>query len=327
MGLPEVTQPDDPLVDEVRGSGAGGVLVTNANVQDGDQASALIAKLKDGGTNGPLLVAADEEPGRVRTIDPIAGFVPSARRLAAEHTVDEVRDQAATIGRQLAGLGVTVDLAPDADLDAGPYDGIIGDRSFSADPQVATDYALAWARGMRDAGVTPVVKHFPGHGRTTGDDHVTLPSVSAGLTDLQNSDLKPFAALIQAGAPAVMVANVAYDALDPDVPASMSPATYTLLRTMGFKGAAITDSIGMGAVNLRWDFGEAAVRAISAGADGVLATDGHQARVMRDDLVQAVESGKLSENRLDEAAARMAALAGASPEALTCRAATLPSLR
>jgi beta-N-acetylhexosaminidase len=121
--------------------------------------------------------------------------------------------------------------------------------------------------------------------------------------------------------------HVAYDALEPEVPASMSAAAYRLLRQLGFTGAAITDSIGMGAVNLRWDFDEGAVRAVAAGADGVLATDGSQARRMRDALIAAVQSGSLDEARLDEAAGRMMALAGGDPRALTCRSAGIPGLR
>jgi beta-N-acetylhexosaminidase len=172
-----------------------------------------------------------------------------------------------------------------------------------------------------------VIKHFPGHGRAGEDDHVELPEVDAPLDTLLQTDLMPFKGLMAAGAPVVMVGNVAYDALDPDVPASMSPAAYQLLRSLGFKGAAITDSIGMGAVNLRWDFDEAVVKAIAAGADGVLATDGWQARGMRDALVAAVRNGQLPESRLDEAAGRMMALAGGDATALSCTRTALPALR
>jgi beta-N-acetylhexosaminidase len=177
------------------------------------------------------------------------------------------------------------------------------------------------------AGVTPVIKHFPGHGRASEDDHVALPEVSAPLDTLLQTDLMPFKGLMAAGAPVVMVANVAYDALDPGVPASMSPAAYRLLRSLGFKGAAITDSIGMGAVNLRWDFDEAVVKAVAAGADGVLATDGWQARRMRDALVAAVQNGQLPESRLDEAAGRMMAVAGGDATALSCTQTALPALK
>jgi beta-N-acetylhexosaminidase len=138
------------------------------------------------------------------------------------------------------------------------------------------------------------------------------------MSELVARDLVPFQQLIDAGAPVVMMNHLDYAALDPDLPASLSPTAYALLRSMGFRGAAITDSLGMGAVNTRWDFPEAAVRAVAAGADGAFATDGRQAVRMRDALVTAVRSGRLPESRLDEAATRMAELAGADAHALTC---------
>jgi beta-N-acetylhexosaminidase len=241
--------------------------------------------------------------------------------------VTAVRDLARSSGHGLASIGVNVALAPVADLDAGPSDGIIGDRSFSADPILSSHYALAYARGLQEAGVIPVVKHFPGHGRATDDDHVEVAEVGATLGDLMGTDLRPFTDAIDAGAPVVMMGHVAYDALEPGIPASMSAAAYRLLRHLGFTGAAITDSIGMGAVNLRWDFDEAVVKAVAAGADGVLATDGRQARRMRDALVAAVESGRLAEARLDEAAGRMMTLAGGDASQLSCRSPGMPALR
>jgi len=150
--------------------------------------------------------------------------------------------------------------------------------------------------------------------------------VDASLADLKARDLVPFANLVDAGVPVVMVNHVEYTALDPDVPASLSPVPYKLLRDMGFDGVAITDAVGMGAVNLRWSQDEAAVKAVAAGADGVLTTEGESARAMRDGLVSAVEQGRLSEDRLNEAASRMAALGGVDPVRLTCRAAKLPGL-
>jgi len=150
--------------------------------------------------------------------------------------------------------------------------------------------------------------------------------VQADLASLQLTDLRPFAATVRAGAPLVMMSHAGYTALGDALPASMSPAAYRLLRSTGFTGVAMTDSIGMGAVNTRFDYPEAAVRALAAGADAVLATDGRQTARMRDAIVAAVHSGQLPEGRLDEAAARMARLGGADPLPLTCRDAVLPSL-
>jgi beta-N-acetylhexosaminidase len=272
-------------------------------------------------------VSTDEESGRVAVTREIVGAGPSPRRLAKQKTPAQVRAFAAGVGERLAAVGVDLDLAPLLDLDDGPSRGIVGDRSFSADPETAAAYGLAFSAGLLDSGVTPTVKHFPGQGRSTSDTHKTGGTVDAALEDLRTTDLAPFQAAIDAGAPVVMLNHLQYAVLDPTLPATVSPKAYALLREMGFEGVAMTDSVGMGAINLRWDFPEAAVRAIAAGADSVLATDGNQAQRMRDALVKAVQSGRLPEARLNEAAARVAALAGNDPMALSCVAATKPTLR
>ena len=213
------------------------------------------------------------------------------------------------------------------DLDDGPSGGIVGDRSFSAEPRLAADHGVAFATGLSAAGVRPTVKHFPGQGRSDADTHRSSAVVPAPLAELRATDLVPFQRAIDAGAPVVMLDHLGYAALDGDLPASLSPRAYALLRQMGFTGVAMTDSVGMGAVNLRWEFPVAAVRAVSAGADAVLATDGGQAQRMRDALVAAVRSGALPEARLSLAAARVTALAGGDPVAMSCVDVEVPAMR
>jgi len=324
-GLNGVTTSADPLVDELVDVGVGGVFVARGNVESTAQITSLIGDVRARSTH-PLIVATDEESGRVSSFATVFGPSASARRQAAEHSAAEVRQSARDVGTRLSAIGVDLDLAPVADLDAGPYNGTIGDRSFSADPAIASRYAYAQAAGLAEAGVRSAVKHFPGHGRSVGDPEVARSQVDASLADLATTDLVPFGNLIKAGVPVVMVNHVEYSAIEPDVPASLSALSYKLLRSMGFRGVAITDAVGMGAVNRRWPYEEAAVKAIAAGADGVLTTEGESARAMRDGLVAAVEQGRLGEDRLDEAAARMAALGGVDPVRLTCQAAQVPRL-
>lgn len=325
VGLPGVTASSEPIVAEVLDVGVGGVLITDPNVVSSAQVGQLVSDLQ-ALAGRPLVVSTGEESGRVSTFRDVVGALPSARALAARSTPAQVEQVARDLGSKLAALGIGLDLAPVVDLDAGPAGGPIGDRSFSSDPATAADYGLAWARGLASAGVQPTAKHFPGHGRVSDDTHLGLPFVEATVDELRSSDLVPFVELIDAGVPVVMLDHIAYAAFDPDLPASLSPRAYQLLRELGFDGVAITDSVGMGAVNLRWSFPEAAVLAVAAGADAVLTTDGTQASGMRDALVDAVRSGRLPEARLDEAAGRMAALAGDDPTALVCRAVELPTL-
>lgn len=325
VGLPGVRTATDPLAQEVVGLGVGGVFLSESNVRTSTQVAALSAGLR-AAAGRPLLVSTDEESGRVALMRDVVGAGPSPRRMAQRDTPEAVRERAAVTGAALAGVGVDLDLAPVLDLDDGPAGGVIGDRSFSADPGTAADYGLAYAAGLADAGVTPTMKHFPGHGRSTVDSHARSSLVTAGVDELAATDLLPFQRAIDAGAPVIMLNHLQYAALDPDRPASLSPSAYALLRDMGFEGVAITDSVGMGAVNLRWDFPAAAVEAVGAGADAVLTTDGRHAVRMRDALVEAVRTGRLPEERVSEAAARVTALAGGDPVAMSCLDVTMPAL-
>ena len=325
VGIPGVKTAEEPLGQSLVDMGIGGLFLSEPNVDSAEQVTALVAGLR-ARAGRPLLVSTDEESGRVAVTREIVGAGPSPRRLARQSTPAQVREYAKGVGTRLKEVGIDLDLAPLLDLDDGPYSGIVGDRSFSADPAVAAEYGLAFSAGLLDAGVTPTVKHFPGQGRSATDTHAEAAVVDATVEELRTTDLLPFQQAIDAGAPVVMLNHLGYSAMDPDLPATLSPKAYALLREMGFEGVAMTDSLGMGAVNLRWDFPEAAVRAIEAGADAALATDGNQAQRMRDALVEAVKSGRLPEARLDEAAARVTALAGGDAQALTCLSPKVPTL-
>lgn len=326
MGMPEVTEASHALPAELLEMGVGGVLITGGNVVSRAQVTRFTADLTRAARNG-LVVSTDEEPGRVTSFGHIIGTTSSARRLAANGTPEAMRALARDQAAELRSMGITLDLAPVADLDAGPAGDTIGDRSFSADPAVAARYAYAYALGLADKGIGAVVKHFPGRARAQGDDHLGRIISNESIESLRANDVKPFADLVAKGAPVVMMSNVDYTAIEPDTPASLSARAYAMLREMGFEGVAITDSIGMGAVNQRWDWSEAAVKAITAGADGVLATDGKFARDMVHGLVVAVQKGQLSEARLNQAAGRMVALGGGDPMAFACQAVQLPKLQ
>jgi beta-N-acetylhexosaminidase len=317
VGLPGVTSADDAAATTVTEVGVSGVFLAASNVRSAEQVRALVTGLRAHSAR-PLIISTDAESGRVSVLRAVIGGGPSPRRLARQQSPAQVQVFAADLGARLKDLGVNLDLAPVVDLDDGPYAGIIGDRSFGTDPERVTSYAAAFRAGLEQSGVVAAVKHFPGQGRSGADTHRQAAVVDTPLADLVARDLVPFQRLIDGGADVVMMNHLDYTGLDPDVPASLSPAAYALLRSMGFNGVAITDSLGMGAVNTRWDFPQAAVRAITAGADAAFATDGRQAVRMRDALVAAVKAGTLPESRLNEAATRMARLSGADARALTC---------
>src|SRR6201987_1265145 len=190
-------------------------------VRNGDDAKAVVTDHHVGGifigswtdlsmlTNGlvktlsastalPVAVSVDEEGGRVAGLSSLIGPAPSARVLAQTHTADEVYGIALDRGHRMRGLGITVDFAPDVDVTDAPDDTVIGDRSFSADPQKVVEYARQYARGLHDADVLPVLKHFPGHGHGSGDSHTGSVIVTPPLQQLQNDDLVPYRELLNA---------------------------------------------------------------------------------------------------------------------------------
>src|SRR6185436_13379134 len=184
----------------------------------------------------PLAVAVDDEGGRVQRIDGIDGDLPSARTLAATLDTANVQQIARNRGRVLAASGVTMNFAPDVDVSDQPNGAVIGDRSFSSDPDTVAGYAAAYAQGEHEAGIFTVLKHFPGHGRANGDSHrsrVTTPP----LDQLEAGDLTPYADLLRPGGPladpaltGVMVGHLDVPGLTADLPSSLTPATYQLLR-------------------------------------------------------------------------------------------------
>lgn len=276
--------------------------------------SGALADLRAASPTG-LLVAVDEEGGRVQRIDGLDGDVPSAREMAATMTVDEVRALAERRGRVMADHGVTVDLAPVVDVSDQPDDTVIGDRSWSEDPEVVAAYAGAYAEGLLAAGISPVLKHFPGHGAASGDTHegaATTPS----LDELRTRDLVPYERLLpQLGArSAVMLGHLDVPGLtEPDTPASLSHAAVALLRGFGFDGVVMTDDLaGMASITARLGPEEAAVRALAAGVDVVLLgrTD---VPALLDRLEAAVADGTLEEDGLTDSVARVLALQGIDP--------------
>ena len=295
-------------------SGVGGIVLFGTPRGD---VRAQLRQLHAAAGAWPLLVASDEEGGGIQRLAALTGALPWPRDLAAGGP-DAVRAAAARMGRALRALTVRIDLAPVADLDAGPGPDAThpdGKRSFSADPQTATADVLAFARGLLDAGIVPVVKHFPGLGTATANTDASAAS-TAPLSSLQGRDLVPFAAAARAGLPAVMTSNAVVPGLS-SLPVSLSAAATRLLRqTLGFRGAIITDSLSAHAITAAgYSLGSAAVQALSAGADAVIIGGGGAdgaalARSVRASIVAAVASGRLSTARLREAVNRLAALMG-----------------
>ncbi|SIR61997.1 beta-N-acetylhexosaminidase [Williamsia sterculiae] len=272
----------------------------------------------------PLMVTVDQEGGRVSRLRSLGVDSPSARELAASQSPAQVRATARGIGAKLKRLGITVDFAPDADVSDESADEVIGDRSFSDDPQTVARYADAFATGLGDAGIMPVFKHFPGHGHGSGDSH-TGTVLTPPFPQLIRDDLMPYKTLVT-GTEAdahrgIMVGHLIVPGLTgPDTPASISPKAMALLRSgtgyggKRFDGPIFTDDLsGMAAITAKYGVVQAVKLALTAGADVALWLSTDQVPAVLDSLQAAVRSGGLSQARVDASVRRVLTAKG-----LTC---------
>jgi beta-N-acetylhexosaminidase len=288
----------------------GGVFLRPEVISDADQVRRLTDELHQVGDvpDGlPLLISIDQEGGVVQRLKDGVTLVPSAESVGERDDPAYARQVALDNGRTLRRLGVTMVMAPVADVDPTGVS-VMGSRTYSPDRRVAARMVTTTLKAYLRAGVIPVVKHFPGLGSVSGDSHHALPEQHKSLGQLQHSDLVTFRAAIAAGAPVVMTAHLGVDAIDPGVPGSISEGVVTgLLRhTLGFQGVAVTDSQGMGPINGPFNSSEGAVRSLIAGDDLVLNSP-YPGRA-RHGVVQAVRTGRLPAGRLAEAATRVLAL-------------------
>jgi beta-N-acetylhexosaminidase len=260
----------------------------------------------------PLAVSVDEEGGRVSRLSTLIGAIPPARTLAQTRTPDEVYQIALARGRQMRGLGITVNFAPVVDVSDQGANTVIGDRSFSNDPATVTAYAGAFARGLRDAGVLPVLKHFPGHGHGSGDSHTAGVVTTPPLSQLMESDLVPYRTLTTEGPVAVMMGHLEVPGLTGDQPASLSPAAVNLLRTggyggPGFNGPVFSDDLSsMATISSRYGVAEAVLRTLQAGVDVALWITTDEVPAVLDRLEKAVSAGELSMAGVEGSIMRMA---------------------
>lgn len=291
--------------------GLGGAVLFARNVTSPEQVAALTAELH--AARHDALVAIDEEGGDVTRLEAATGSsYPGNLALGEVDDTALTGAVAASLGAELAAAGIDLDLAPVADVNSNPDNPVIGVRSFGADPDLVAAHTAAFVRGLQSVGVAACVKHFPGHGDTSVDSHLDLPVVAGG--EALELALRPFQAAVAAGALAVMSAHLVVPELD-RAPATLSRAALTgLLRErLGFGGLVITDGLEMAAIRATVGLAEGAVRAIAAGADAICVggglADEEVVTMLAGALEGAVAAGRLGEERLAEAADRVAGVA------------------
>jgi beta-N-acetylhexosaminidase len=294
----------------------GTVLIFADNFTDAGSLLRLTTELqrlgREAGLPAPLLIAVDEEGGRVMRVHDGVAALPSELQLGARGP-EGVRQAVAATASGLHALGIQLDLAPVADLRSNPADAVIGDRSFGGDPGAVGPLVAAAVNGLHDGGVAATLKHFPGLGGAAGDPHSAMPTDGESLDRWAATQARSFAAGIDAGADAVMTTAVVVPGLDPSgTPALFSRAVVTgLLRErLGFQGVIVTDGLGMGGITTLYRLPDATVAAVRAGNDLVLlnsADAAYQASAI-EAVKQQVRAGSIPMAQLQASAARVIAL-------------------
>jgi beta-N-acetylhexosaminidase len=307
------TELDDDTAAFLRTNRIRAACLFRQNMTDGAQLTRVTGALREA-FGADALIALDQEGGavvRALWVPP----PPAAMGIGATGDPTLARAVGAAVARAVKSMGFNWNFAPVLDLNNNPLNPVIAERSFGADPERATDLALAWMAGSESEGVACCVKHFPGHGDTHVDSHRDLPTVDKSLAELERFEFAPFRRAAP-HAPAMMTAHIVYPALDPVLPATMSrPILTGLLRErMDYRGVVITDGMDMHAIALRYDAGDAAVNALLAGADMVMALGSRATQEQTlDAIAAAIADGRLARAEVEAKLARLDRLAALHP--------------
>ncbi|MGD6776839.1 glycoside hydrolase family 3 protein [Sutcliffiella horikoshii] len=309
------TAPSEEIVKLIKDYQISGVIYFARNVEDPKQVHALSKELqkaaKDAGA-APLFISIDQEGGMVARITDGVTLSPGNMALGAGRSEELVYELGEVVGKELRLLGINMNYAPCIDVNNNPLNPVIGVRSYGESEEFVAKMGVQAVKGLQDANVSAVVKHFPGHGDTSVDSHLDLPVVPHDIKRLKELELVPFYEAFKHGVDAVMVAHVAFPSIDPEkVPSTLSRKVVTeLLRgEMGYEGVVVTDCMEMNAIIDYFGIEEAAILAIEAGIDQVLIshTFERQTRAI-EAVIKAVELGRISLEHIDAAVERVLTL-------------------
>ncbi|KOY17221.1 beta-N-acetylhexosaminidase [Paenibacillus xylanivorans] len=290
----------------------GGVIYFARNVESPEQVERLSSGLQqiavDSG-NIPLWISIDQEGGMVARVTEGIALMPGQMAIAAAGSIEDAYQAAYISGVELRSMGINMNFAPVLDINNNAANPVIGVRSFGESPQSVADYGAKSIAGVQDAGISATAKHFPGHGDTDTDSHLDLPVITHTRERVEHVELLPFRAAIAAGVDAMMSAHIYFPALEPErLPVTLSRAVLSglLRQELGYEGMIVTDCMEMDAIAANYGTVDAAVMAVEAGADLVLIshTDHLQAGAF-EALLAAVQSGRISEARIDESVTRL----------------------
>jgi len=308
----DLTSSDRNFLEEIRPSG---VVLFSENIASPTEEDSLqrlrtlIRDIREALSPAPVIVAIDQEGGRVARLREGVPRLPPMKELSRTVGVPGLFQAGFDLGQALSSLDIDMDFAPVFDVDSNPDNPVIGDRSFSSDPESAFRFAMSFSQGLSLGGVIPCGKHFPGHGDTHLDSHFALPTVSDPLDILSGREIHPFRRAISWGIPALMTAHVLYPGIDPDWPATLSvEISETLLRKqLGFDGLLLSDDFKMAGLRNHFPLDVSVERALMATCDGLLAMKSDElARQMMEQLqILSREKKTWFEKRRTEATNRL----------------------
>ncbi len=288
----------------------GGIILYKNNFSDLAGSVRLVNGLKKAnhGNPAPLFMSVDQEGGKVSRLPKDFVAMPDAAKVGRTDNAELAKEMGNLLSKEMKLMGFNVDFAPVLDINSNPNNPVIGSRSFGNDAKVVTKMGIAAMNGLRNGGTIAVVKHFPGHGDTSVDSHLDLPVVNKTTEQLEQMEWVPFQAAIKDEADAVMVAHILFPKIDPEAPASFSKVIIgeQLRGTLDYDGVVITDDMTMGAIADHYGIEDAAVLSVEAGTDIILVAHGYDVeKRVYDKLLDAVSSGRIDEDRIDESVRRI----------------------
>ena len=316
----EGTALNAPIRDLIANRRVGGVILFERNFETPEQLTRLIADMQALALatppNAPLFISVDQEGGRVSRLGPPFTRFPHPCCLGKAKSESLARRFAVALGNELRAVGINMDYAPILDVNTNPENPIIGVRALSEDPQWAGRLAVAFMQGFEETGVLPVGKHFPGHGDTTQDSHLTLPSVGKHAAELETVELVPFRTAIQSGLQVLMTAHVVYPGWDANTPATFSPAILDgiLRKKLSFNGLIMTDDLEMKAVEDNLPFESYPSLGTQAGIDLFLICHSEEKiGALQDRMIADIQSGTIARETITASVEKILALKKTMP--------------
>ena len=303
---------DNTLRDSLKTVKPGGFILFAENFTSYNQSLEFIKEVKSS-SDIPMIISVDQEGGRVQRIkelsDKEVSIIPAMNYVGKMDDIKLTKDIGKVIGEELRVFGINMDFAPVMDVWENKDNTVIGKRSFGNTPEFVSKHALALGEGLKETGIIPVYKHFPGHGNTSVDSHEDLPVVTKTKEELLKDDIIPFMDAIKNGEEVIMIGHLAVPSITGDnTPASLSRKIITdlLKNELGFKGLVITDALNMGALTNNYTQDEVYIKAINAGVDILLMPNGSKDAL--NTIRDAVNKGMISEDTINNSVRKILTL-------------------